>query len=1343
MQPVPEGDGFAVLVPRVTGFANQYVTKATAYNEYEGKISSLSVLVFDKNGAFLYLAENSEVSENQTIKLNQSMLNAISTPDNLNGATVVMIANISLDNIKNSSEETLKNKLSSSFELDDMEGYTCHLANPVVKSEDITSATFPGFPMIGGATVDLTASSIAESISLKILYAKVNFEIGVDRGNENNMLNTNYGTFSLTGYSVNDVATDMTFDTTEGATVSASYTSTTVEKTATTNIDGNKSSFTFYVPENRYVHNCDLSTIYPDPDATDAINPWLTTTHYDHLKQQYKPVIAETSTANGSPSYVVVSGSYIDYRGTTWYVDYTVYLGKDNHSNFEVDRNSEYTNILTIKGIRNNSGFGDAYVWIDHRVDVELGNNQGADGCVTITRETLIDAHVEVRPLRINLAGSNYTSASIYFPKYPIDADGNMIHNTATTISSWSQVDEIMGGQNENWIAIENNNGASNRGRLYLSNGKRRYFTTSLIEELHSESYTTHIDDSGNKYISLADGDCAWIYFDENGTSNTRRAKIDVVFYPSSGNPVTESYDVYQSGYTVIDNSKVENYEEYLHSYDSEDRYNLQTSFVDYTQQGLSWGLMSEKLSSSMLASPIELSPINLGLTQPDPKDYISEDVRYDYFHENDGNTYYIYNKNGDTWEGASFGAGLDFTNRAANAQDMTVTDMGTVPLSAYEYCLSKNKFHEDGDGNHSMIIHWYLPDVYELSKLFSDTYTSGDMAKDSYYWSSQPSSTTYGLSALPVVGGSLEGYSIKNEVTDKARAVSRTGAVDTTRTAINRIRCFYDATGKNADMSDRVPSGLGGIIKVPMTVKNNGFFNYNQWLTNLGSEPVNYPADTYRFPMGDTYAIGTPNRDDADSYFEGSLIQGVHYYAKNPLDKENNWGRASAFGITTYDAMNPSKWPGLSEFVAEEAALDRYRLTDTPKKIERSVTTRYGSKIEGIPSNVNSVPLDHNEGSNLLFISFGKGTGSNNPNYEYYYEDASAATKEVWRKTWVTPTYSPVPITNASESYSTPEQTVTFPQDNNSLKEEIEDKVSSLLGDALSNEKNTYLSHTPTWTTSINTIYAYDSRNAAETAAKNRYTNEINADNEYVSYSISTSSQSFVYCTYTYTYQKWKRDWKIYKWGDWYTNGTGTGSGTLSKTLYTYTITCKKPDGTFYQYDAGTGGWSQESKLNPEQVTVTVDKENIDLFTLYGGNTLTLTAADNCKIKSIKVHYSGNNNIPYEAFGNQTASDNRFLRMVDGNALLPLDENLAPQYMSYSGNGETGWFQWTSPEAIGSEGVTLQLATYTISGGYNLGLINRPSSFQYIAPSSSLGYQNDLSASIIIDSIEVRVEEL
>lgn len=1277
--PKPVDDSQEVtLVPRVKGFTNQYITKGS-YSDAEFKIKRLAVLIFNSEGNLAFSKEYNTSS----VVLNKTMLD-------LSSATVVMFANVSLSDIK---KQTIDAEGTSTWTdittdteltLEGLDGYSIDLGNnPVVLETELGGDAFNGFPMKGVASnVNLTPSaSDAVEVSLQILYAKINFEIGVASGTENQNYQGVTPSFTPSGYSVTNVPTstpvkelndDEANGVVESTPIGTAYKYTGTQSDQSKTVNTNTATFTFYMAESRYNHG-GIEGVYP-------VNlP-------EENKQKYKPLLATNGTgspATGMATYVTVNGTYKDYRGTDWTVNYKVYLGKNNSDNFHVDRNSEYTNILTIKGIRNNSGYGTNDVWIDHRVDVTLpeGSSSAAD-CITITRETLIDAHIEVRPLRISLAGSNYTKASIYLPKYPIDASGNIIHNTTTNISSWSQVDEIMGGQNENWIAIENNNGKSNKGRLYLTNGKRKYFTTSLIEELYAESSEIKIDSDANRYIPLKDGDCAWIYFDENGTSNTRRAKIEVVFYPLNGSPVTETYDVYQYGHTAIGNSKVENYEEYLHSYDSEDKYNLQTSFVDYTQKGLEWGLMSEKLSTNMLASPLELSVISL--IQRDPKDYISKDVRYDYFHKNDGSAYYIYNKNGNTWEDANFGTGLDFTNRAANAKNMTVTDMGTVPLSAYEYCLSKNKFHEDADGNHSMIIHWYLPDVYELSQLFSDSYTLGDMAKDAFYWSSQPSSTTYGLSSLPVVGGYLEGYSIKNEVVDNARAVSKTGVVDTTRTAVNRIRCFYDATGQNADMSGRVPDGLGGILKIPMKAYYNarpGYFY--DWLGVLEDKSYNTPTEpSYAYPTGGTATT-----------FDDFTYNNVRYYTKDPSEKTSWSTNVTSQTLYYYEGLSPYEVVYDGAILVESGDLKTYQRTET---------TIAGQKIEALPSNEQLAAKTNanTDYSDYVILSFDKGS-SKIPSYNYRREDS----KEIvsYTKYWEVPDYQ--------------EHTFNESSGSNLGEIQLETQLASVIY-LWYQEGGTYDYNGKTY--SIKEKYTESSGFMGLTI---KYYFVLTLGEEEITIEIKDQAASNIYRNYN------KGDNYFYE-GVWYK----IENKRSSRGKYYFTLGPTNFTKIGYTYIAGTGKWGAESE-GSLQYGQTADV--VDQLQLFGGNSFTISAKEGYLIKSIKVNYSDDNKVP-NITGDLIDISYRNLRLVNGSESLPL--TTAPKYMSYSGDGQTGWFQWTAATVDEyASSVTLKLVTYAPTGANVL----RPTTFRYEAPSKATGYQSDLETSIVIDSFEIRLEEV
>ena len=1017
--PQPEtGSELTTLLPRVKSFTNQYVTKA--YGSREDDIFNLSVLVFGTDGKLIHLQESNGAS----LTLNKSMLIGITSAANLESATIVMFANISLSDIVDSDGESIEDN-KATLTLDNLADYTCSLSNPVITA--IPDGF--GFPMMGKReSVNLSSTNTQQSaidVSLKILYAKVNFEIGVAEGTENNMLNENYGTFSLTGYSVNDVATDLTLEMPEGATVSADYTSSgAVEKTGTANLSGTKTSFTFYVAENRYVHNCDLSAIYPDPDATDSSNPWLTTTDYDHLKQQYKPAIAETSTADGNPTYVVVSGSYIDYRGTSWNVNYTIYLGKDNHSNFEVDRNSEYTNILTIKGIRNNNGYGDGDVWIDHRVDVQLGNNQGADDCVTITRETLIDSHIEVRPLRVSWSGTNYTFARVYMPYY-----------TENNGETWSQRDET--SSKKNWIGIELND---KTGSLYCSaknettKGKRKYFTDALISELNIPSINTDIvaESGQDMFIALNNNECAWIYIDEyiypesstTVATSDRTAKIVVDFCTMSNEGVLtvnsrEEYILYQQPLINIDNKYyVENYEEYLHSYDSHDNYNLETSPTDYTGQGLQWGKSSPMSKSQFVTKKLVADWSDWAPTNNEA---------YDFLHATDAaseslSEFVFVDKNGNSVD-LSKNTGVGFTYLASENNGITISSMGEMPENAYQYCLSKNKFIEGIDGeSHKMKVSWYVPDVYELSEIFESSHSP--LSNDSFYWSSQV--------PYDITQSNLLSATIASERVAEARVVSKDGAIGTKpRSEKHRIRCLYSFNGEEADMSARTPEGIGGLIKIPMTVANEGFFDYDDWLVDIvgGTDPYPDPYPSLKFPQGSTLPENNNDRKNADNDFGGKVDDdGRHYYSRNPIDP-SSWEKIPGTGY--YSTIHESNWPGVTQFAVRNISLAGYsavcELTSETKKIQKTTTVRSGKKIESMPSNVSSVSLDHNEEGygDLLTISFDKkNNNANAPTYVYYNEEAGSK-QTIWTKEWIRPTYTPDSANGKEESFTGSERSL------------------------------------------------------------------------------------------------------------------------------------------------------------------------------------------------------------------------------------------------------------------------------------------------------------------------------
>lgn len=1302
-QPVPQGDELT-LVPRVKSFANEYVTKATEYDANEKKITGLAVLVFNSDGNLVYWDEPEDVTA--SIKLNKSMLNNPAQAGKLADATVVMIANVSLDDIKTGTT-SLRDNISN-VTLDDMEDYTCHIAEGKTVITSLGDG-FTGFPMIGGVkgvNLEPTASQqSAIEVGMKILYAKINFSIAVADGTEN------AGTgmqFALSGYSVHNTSAATTLaipankgqqpvdflgnaiegaaaSTVDGATASTVYEFTTAgaagNTTGTATLGGNPVTFTFYVSESRYNHNSDLKGIYPSDDwlisstnaydedvkgyssmsdADKAKNPLNGVKYfYDDIIQQYKPKLAAVSTgkpAAGLATYVLLNGTYTDYRGATWTVDYKVYLGKDNAHNFHVDRNSIYTNNITIKGIRNNDSHdGEGQVWIDHRVNVTGAS--GAANHVDITRETLIDSHIEVRPLRVSWPENEYVGVRVYLPT---NSDGSLV----------------------NWIGIERFTGENNQeGTIYCyqgtqSTGKRKYFTTTLISELQSKEGEFGVkEDSGRKYVYLLNGECAWIYFDENNTASQRETTINLEFYPASGSTTTEQYIVKQRGLQSIGDYKVESYEEYLHSYDSDDKYNLSTSPADYTQQGLAWGFPKQTISEDIIvgATPLEISEYGL-------QDYISD--RYDYFHKSDipsGNSYYPYTKDANgNWVTASYGTGLIFTDRASAKKDVTIKDMGTIPDNAYQYCLSKNKFKEDPDGNHTLDIHWYLPDVYELQAVLNANQTAEDFGADSYYWSSQPANDPSYSFDIPDWITSLIGdidVTVQNEDPDNARAVSKSGKTDLDRSAQHRIRCFYDATGITADMSDRAPDGVGGNYNFYMKAYNgnaHAYFNYmlSGATTTSDNSTKGYDNASYAYP---TFA----NPGSEFGYFSGAVDQNgnsVQGFGKNPA-AQANWTEYTVplVGTQTGYYTTLATYPGLTMYTLDKYTLvEAYKPTSTRKsetKVESAKTRR--SLNSSLPTaSLNT--LDHLTNGDMLKISFSNDKNTSHSPVFTFSELVNGSKEVTTTRYWQVPTYTQTTYTPKAAS-----NTETF--------------TGKSTGKSFKNKAN---------------------------AKTNGETNALQAAKDEAA--VKYPGRTLEVISYSYSYNELSYDF--------------FGGGYRNEVTCTASIKCTATSSPITYYANATGGgWD-----NGTSVTKTVDGIETDELRMYCGNSFTISLADAYKndyeITKVKVYFSGDN---FVGTSGTLGEDYIYTRFVDANISLPQEKTISKQGstetlqlpgMDYHDDTEagTGSHQWTGN---GRQSVTLVLADYFISNN----ILDNSYTYKYATAATNL------SKYIVIDRIEVK----
>ena len=513
--------------------------------------------------------------------------------------------------------------------------------------------------------------------------------------------------------------------------------------------------FGFYMPEHKLTPNNSFE--YPSniPDS---------------LKQYYKPKCVEGQKA----TFVRIHGSYTDHNGLIKKVSFDIYLGQNHTDDFEVMRNQQLTNKLVITGLTNHKdayGSGQMNISVDHRVNV---SDQGYN--IYMEREAILDSHFEVRPVDIELQWGS--SVAIVIP------DGA-----------------------KSWIALEGDAEArsgQNQG-LYIDNtnqyrGVRKYFTTNLVSELN---------ENNKGRILLQHSSClggtsketeiyrVWFYFDENPNvydeSGTGKQTNEVgdytvsktlyryspvnVYYAknatdlpnTSGTPV-QVINFQQANLWRVWNKAgtryydIENEEEYLNNYASNDGYGVK-------QNGMEWGLDGLQLSHTHDAAVISQEDagwvtgiLNIiggisGLLGGNS--WSVESLSREAFKKLPTKPLYDYYLSEDTSESAlvthSY-SGLDFNKEIASVLLTTYANDPKAKLngvqlhqnvaSAISYCYNKNK--RDADGNVCTVksdgtvntdsLKWYLPAVDEIEDIVVGAYSEFDgVFQDNMYWSCQP----------------------------------------------------------------------------------------------------------------------------------------------------------------------------------------------------------------------------------------------------------------------------------------------------------------------------------------------------------------------------------------------------------------------------------------------------------------------------------------------------------------------------------------------------------------------------------------------------------------------------
>ena len=767
------------VIGRVTRFTDHDVTGRAAKEGDEGKITSIAMAIFQVNdegtgldGNCIYYAHSEEGGLTFNIDRSSDGLNI---PKNKRFA-IYVFANIpgmkdletgaSLDDMLTTSTEvegiyipengvpmigSLGDTFSDKFDRDD-EVFILAPTSNGNENGDLVA------PTVGGVPQNVL------TIPMKALYAKMNFTISV-RPDQQAVEGKEPPKFTLLDYQVKNVPNAIDSDNTTNLD-GASYVITSCNGLA---FDGSKEAsgantinFSFYLPE-RYLHP-EGTFEYPFEKGTYSTQVDSDQNGYrdedEKYMQRYKCMLLSESQ---KATNIVISGRYLDHQNHQYDVAYTIYLGMDNYRNFDILRNYEYNNYITIRGIQttNDMSGNNSVVSIDYRVNV----TRTQPAIISLRRETLLDSHFEVRPLRVIPTGEGVDSE--------INAVRIMVKNPQTT--NWMRLERSFGdGTKEN--SPTNGNGES----IYITDegssfGKRRYFTYNLVNGLSTDLKTK--DDSGNTlvnsdcvYLPLAftEGgnpqpkpECCWIYVDENVVEgdDVRTGEIIVTYGKLESTTFTPTnrpefpeleYVINQRNLfnVTYDNRSynIEYHEEYLHNYDAEDNYGQ----TDY--EGMKWGLPNTQLSYEHQSISFNDGLQNWLTSGSRPyydfyiKKYDTNDANSSKgtLHEYQGYVFckeIIQNING-------------YNDRDKDSSnDIDILRLDQKPNSAIEYCFNKNKRNADGHvvwtENRTQNIsqlNWYLPAVDEMEDIIVSKYVNSEKTysrfidfQNKFYWSCQP----------------------------------------------------------------------------------------------------------------------------------------------------------------------------------------------------------------------------------------------------------------------------------------------------------------------------------------------------------------------------------------------------------------------------------------------------------------------------------------------------------------------------------------------------------------------------------------------------------------------------
>lgn len=421
--------------------------------------------------------------------------------------------------------------------------------------------------------------------------------------------------------------------------------------------------------------NSDGSMLYPEGIDEDAD------------KQRWKPELA-----NDDAAYFEMRAYYSTYNedgsgNATYEATFTFYLGADPVDDFKVARNRHYLNNVTISGLMN-VGTNEDHTTFDARVNITEQNNPYF---IAMMRERDHDAHFCVTPMDVYLFDEEENPTMTVEIE---DADNHKWIRMEKVPAANMANGTIPDGWDANKYIVASTYGYTNPN-WHAGNGKRKYFTTTLMDELKDNT----------SYTLNTTRDRIYFYLDENLSTKERTATINVTYKADNETEARHrTIEIVQHGLMRVDVAPdagegypngqtiyVEAYEEYLEHHDPLDEHTN-----DAMYSGLEWGLNQFWLNTHGVL-------IN-GLY---------------------GN-----------WQNVYFN-GLEATNNIIDKAGQKVMDLNAQPASAAQYCNNKNKRNNSNGEVPSSDYGWFLPGIRQLEAILTTYYNQYPEFQQHFYWSS------------------------------------------------------------------------------------------------------------------------------------------------------------------------------------------------------------------------------------------------------------------------------------------------------------------------------------------------------------------------------------------------------------------------------------------------------------------------------------------------------------------------------------------------------------------------------------------------------------------------------